>query len=211
MKKIVVIHSSPRGEQSNSTQLADYFVNFLQASDSECQIDHLNLWQLTLPAMDAVATSAKYAIMEGKALDSEQANRWQMIEKCFRHFYEADLVVIALPVWNFGVPYVLKHYIDVITQPGLCFTWCPEAGYTSLLAPRTAVIVSSSASDYGEGAGNEQDDFCLRYLSHWLKVYMGCHVECLSFAPTVHAPDLVARARQQAYEQAGVLASTMGF
>jgi FMN-dependent NADH-azoreductase len=45
-------------------------------------------------------------------------------------------------MWNFGVPYVLKHYIDVITQPGLTFSFNPATGFSGLVTGRPATVIS---------------------------------------------------------------------
>ncbi|OGK10273.1 MAG: hypothetical protein A2W80_08310 [Candidatus Riflebacteria bacterium GWC2_50_8] len=36
----------------------------------------------------------------------------------------ADIIIISVPMWNFGMPYRLKHYLDVIVQPRhlFCYT-----------------------------------------------------------------------------------------
>ena len=31
----------------------------------------------------------------------------------------AERVLISTPMWNFGIPYKLKHWLDIINQPGL--------------------------------------------------------------------------------------------
>ena len=41
---------------------------------------------------------------------------------------DADAVLIATPMWNFGIPYKLKHWIDLITQPGTDFLLRPGDG-----------------------------------------------------------------------------------
>jgi len=105
-------------------------------------------------------------------------------------------------MWNFGVPYVLKHYIDLITQPGLCFEWSPESGYIPLVEPKRCVLVSSSAGDYCK---DNQNDFCIPYLQCWLTVYWGYQLNHLTFAPTVASQEQVDLSRTKAYEQADAL------
>ncbi len=209
MKTLLLITCSPRGQQSNSYQLAEHFTQGLVSKHpDEWQIDTLDLWQQSLPQMDRVASSAKYAVMSGMPLTAEEQSSWEGIEKHCRLFINADVVVIALPMWNFGVPYVLKHYIDVITQPGLCFKWTPEAGYTPVVEPKRCVLVSSSAADYTPSSGNEHNDFCIPYLKQWLKVYFGYQADHLCFAPTVPIDTDVAVAKKNAFDQANTLITT---
>ncbi len=210
-KSLLLITCSTKGEQSSSIQLAQHFVAAMKDITAlpDFHVDHLDLWQQKLPELDALAVAAKYAVFSGEDLTAEQHERWQEIERHIARFCSADAIAIALPVWNFSVPYKLKHYIDVITQPKSCFTWTPADGYTSLMPARPAYILSSSASDYADGAGNEQDDFCLRYLERWLTVYMNCNVESVADAPTAHAPDIVEKARSNAYFRAENMAKEL--
>eukprot|EP00088_Acartia_fossae_P040070 TRINITY_DN41709_c0_g1_i1.p1 TRINITY_DN41709_c0_g1~~TRINITY_DN41709_c0_g1_i1.p1 ORF type:complete len:257 (+),score=11.18 TRINITY_DN41709_c0_g1_i1:46-816(+) len=58
-----------------------------------------------------------------------------------------DMVVIATPMWNFTIPYVLKQYIDTIVQPGINFNDTPDPEATER-AGRVLVVVSSAGSVY---------------------------------------------------------------
>jgi len=197
---LLLITCSTRGDDSRSTQLAWHFVEQLgvNADLPAFDVDHLDLSKISLPDFDEVAVAAKYAVFAGETLTPEQSRVWQGIEQHIQRFRSAAAIVLAVPVWNFGVPYKLKHYIDVITQPKQCFTWSPAEGYQSLMPEKPAFIFSSSASDYSAGSGNEPDDFCMAYLQRWLTVYMNCAVQSISDAPTVHDEAIVEGARNRA-------------
>lgn len=45
------------------------------------------------------------------------------VEDVIEQFTAADKYLFSLPMWNFGIPYKLKHYIDVIVQPGYTFSF----------------------------------------------------------------------------------------
>ncbi|NRB39394.1 MAG: NAD(P)H-dependent oxidoreductase [Pseudomonadales bacterium] len=209
MKKALVIKCSPREENSSSTQLSEHFVKNLKKNHSDLSIDEIDLWKEPLPAMNGHLLSAKYAFFENQSLNEEQQKAWGKVEHYVQQFSQADIVIIASPIWNFSIPYVLKHYIDVITQPGLCFSWSPEEGYKSLLSCKPAVVISSSASDYRKGAGNEADDFGIGYLQRWLEVYMGCEVTNLSLSPTVDDFESIEITRRLAYYDASMVAQTI--
>lgn len=184
MDKLLFIESSPKGERSYTSNLADTIITELLARDSARTVDHLNLWEERLPPMSGATVEAKYAVFAGQPLSTVQEAAWSEVAATVDRFRAADLVLLAAPMWNFGVPYVLKHYIDVVTQPRLSFTWTPEEGYRSLLPSRPAIIVTSSGGDYSPGSGNETHDYHLPYLVDWLRIYMGCRVETLSVSPT---------------------------
>ena len=203
MKTLLKISCSPRAERSDSRSLGDYFVEeLLIRSPKAWEVDSIDLWDNPLPELDSVVTSAKYAVMMGVPLNEDQKSRWQDIKSHFERFAKADAVVIALPMWNFGVPYILKHYIDVITQPGLCFKLDEEGQYVPLVAPKRCVLANSSAADYALGSGREDNDYCLPYLEKWLRVYFGYEVDSLRFAPTIGPDADVERARKRALADA---------
>ena len=71
---------------------------------------------------------SKYALMTGQPLDEEARGSWVEIERAIEQFLAADLYVLTVPMWNFGVPYALKYYIDAIVQPGYLFRY-DEMGF----------------------------------------------------------------------------------
>lgn len=197
MKKILFVESSPRKERSITTEICHQLIEKLNCAH-DYEIDVLDLWREELPHMNGTNLAAKYAIFEGSALTAEQQRHWDMINDHVQRFASADLVVIAAPTWNWGIPYVLKHYVDVVTQPGLSFTWAPDTGYTSMLPTKRAFIVSSSGGDYTKGSGNEHEDFAIKYLELWLSSCMGCEVDIISMTMTALGQGAVDAARRNA-------------
>ena len=65
---------------------------------------------------------------------------------------------------NFGVPYKLKHYIDVLVQPGLAITFTPGVGFRGMITGKPAVAIYSRGGAYGAGSGFENYDTQSPYL-----------------------------------------------
>lgn len=88
----------------------------------------------------------------------------------FRRFDAADRLLFSVPMWNAGIPYVLKQFIDVISQPGMVFGVDPATGYSHLLAgtgKRAAVVYTSAV--WGPALGHEfGTDFQSTYFNDWL-------------------------------------------
>ena len=100
-------------------------------------------------------------------------------------------------MWNHGVPYILKQFIDVISQPGMVFTFDPERGYTGLLAGRTAAVIATSAV-YGPGRPPSfGSDFQLPYLRDWLAWAGIRHVADVPFRPNLATADAASAARDR--------------
>ena len=68
-------------------------------------------------------------------------------------------------MWNFGVPYIFKHYIDVLVQPSLTFSFDPQAGYQGLVTGKKAVAIYARGGAYGSGTGMEGYDLQSKTLS----------------------------------------------
>jgi FMN-dependent NADH-azoreductase len=71
-------------------------------------------------------------------------------------------------MWNFGIPYKLKHYLDVIVQPGYTFSFSPEEGYKGLMTGKPIATIYARGGAYGSGTGAESYDLQKGYLEHIL-------------------------------------------
>jgi FMN-dependent NADH-azoreductase len=146
-----------------------------------------------------VAAAGKMAIFAGQRHSREQAQAWRGVTAAFERFAAADAYLFSVPMWNHGLPYILKQFIDVVSQPGLVFGFDPATGYTGLLTGRRAVAIYTSAV-YGKGLPESfGQDFQQPYLSDWLR-WAGIEVAAeVAFRPTLVTADADAgRARATA-------------
>ena len=65
------------------------------------------MWDVELLHMNGVTLDAKYAISSGQELTAQQQTSWFALTEHIERFAAADLVIIAAPTWNWGIPYVL--------------------------------------------------------------------------------------------------------
>ena len=96
-------------------------------------IDVMNLWKDYLPEFEGYILEAKYARLGGRGFTDSQRDAFAVAERIAVRLALADRVLISTPMWNFGIPYKLKQWIDVITQPGLTFPVRSAQGYLPLL------------------------------------------------------------------------------
>ena len=168
MPSLLHISASPRGEQSESLAIARTFLDTLADSRPEIAVDTFDLWDGSLPAFGPAAVAAKMAVFAGEEPAGGQADAWHAAERTFRRFASADFYLFSVPMWNHGIPYVLKQFIDVISQPGMVFSFDPEQGYTGLVTGKRAIVVYTSAV-YGPGRPESfGTDFQAPYFSGWL-------------------------------------------
>lgn len=156
MKTLLHIIASPRGEQSNTLKIAQSVLSRFREQHPDGRIDTLDLFAEELPPMTLKATDGKYRLLSGKDLDDETRPAWEPILAHIERFKAADIVLISSPMWNFGMPYVLKHYFDVIIQPRHLFRYT-EQGPEGLAKGKRVIVVTSRGGDYSEGPARAMD------------------------------------------------------
>ncbi|NJK28566.1 MAG: hypothetical protein HC925_09240 [Coleofasciculaceae cyanobacterium SM2_3_26] len=75
------------------------------------------------------------------AMDDKQQTLYDELVRIFNQFNSADDYLFSVPMWNFGVPWKLKLYIDLLTMPNTLFGFDPAVGYIGLLKNKRATAV----------------------------------------------------------------------
>lgn len=207
MAKLLYIQASPRGERSKSVAVADAFADSYRTSHPDDEVDTLNVFEAELPAFDGPALNAKYAVLHGHEVTREMRSGWSAVEAVIERFTSADKYLLAVPMWNFAIPYRLKQYIDVLVQPGYTFSFDPEAGYGGLVTGRPACVVYASGGDYS-GPEQAQMDMQKPYMKAILG-FMGFEdIRSIVVAPTLAGgPEVAAERIAAAIDEAQRLAS----
>ena len=189
MTHLLHISASPRGEKSESLALADVFLNAFSETHPEATIEHFDLWDGTLPPFGPAAAAAKMAVFAGADPQGEEAAAWTRAVETFERFAAADAYLFTVPMWNAGVPYILKQFIDVVSQPGMVFGFDPIEGYRGLLTGRKAAVIYTGAV-YGPGRGRAfGSDFQTTYFTDWLHWAGITDVSDVRFQPNLATAD----------------------
>lgn len=202
MPTLLHIEASPRRDRSRSLEAASVLIERLRRESPDLTPDHLDLWAETLPDLHGDLLAAKYARLAGSELTADQAHAWRDIRAMVARLEAARTVVISTPMWNFSIPYRLKHYIDLVTQPGLSFSFDPVAGYAPLLTPRPTYVVLASAGDYRFGPSRGRPDLATPYLAAALSFIGLSAPRFIPVGPTVGSPEDVAEGLERARRQA---------
>jgi FMN-dependent NADH-azoreductase len=200
--RVLVVGASPRGIDSYALALAETVVEAYVAEHPDAEVDRLDAFSLA--PFGAQQTEAKMAVIGGVAVPDSAAAAWDEVLATFARVAAADLLVFAVPVWNHGIPWALKLFIDTVTQPGLAFAFDPATGYTGLLGGRRAVTAYTSAV-YSPGVAPAfGTDEAAPYLRSWLQFVGIDDVQEVRLQPTYPTPDLEER-RQRAHAEAQAL------
>jgi FMN-dependent NADH-azoreductase len=169
MRKLMYINSSPRGECSESRAIADEFLHVYRQHEPDVPVDLLDLWTEPLPVFGGKGVAAKMSVFAGEDPTGEPGRAWEAVRSIFNRFDAADDYLFTVPMWNHSVPWVLKHLIDTISQPGMIFGFDPESGYSGLLEAKRAVVVYTSAVYYEGATPAFGRDFHRTYFNDWLR------------------------------------------
>ncbi|MDP2645876.1 MAG: NAD(P)H-dependent oxidoreductase [Desulfobacterales bacterium] len=207
MAKLLYIESSPRKDRSASIAVAKAFMEAYRSGHPKDKIETLDIWALDLPEFDGETINAKYKILHGQSQTASEAAAWNTVVNIFRKFQDADKYLLSLPMWNFGIPYKLKHFIDIIVQPGLSFSFSPKTGYTGLVAGKPAVVIYARGGEYSSGDDARARDFQKSYLEHILKFIGFTDIRSILVEPTLAAPEVSQKARAAAIAAAQKIAA----
>ena len=197
MPKLLHLRCSPRAGSASSAAAEAFLAKFRETRPS-WDIDLQDLWRETLPEFDGAALEAKYARLGGRGFSDRERDAFAVIERMALRFLLAERVLISSPMWNFGVPYKLKQWFDLIVQPGLTFAFSPAEGYRGLVKDRPTIVILASGSDFVTGMNRGRVDMATPYLRDILR-FIGVHsVRFVAIGPTAGSGDQVKGAREAA-------------
>ena len=165
MTRLLHLEASPKGELSTSSKMATAFLDEYKSLNPDITIKSINVFDYELPEFGKTGALSKFAPLEGRERTAEEAELWTKVEKEIQLFDAADRFLISCPMWNYGIPYKLKHYFDIIVQPGVTLGFDEEKMvHVGLLKNRPAkLLVTRSSCQVGDYA-----DFQMPYLRYIL-------------------------------------------
>jgi FMN-dependent NADH-azoreductase len=207
MGKLLYVEASPRKDRSASIEVSRAFLDAYRTAHPDEPIETLDVWSLELPAFDNHALMAKYAGLSGTALTTEQAKAWDEIRRLAAPFLAADKLLFAIPLWNFGIPYRLKHLIDVISQKDVLFRF-DENGFSGLMKARKAAVVYARGLDYFSESSITPAaayDFQRPYMEMWLRFIGVTEISAVVVEKTLLGPAVDIQSRTEAKRKAAAL------
>jgi FMN-dependent NADH-azoreductase len=152
MTKALIVTSSASGAASVSNKLVDAYVTRLQAERGDIEIVRRDVGAGTIPHLTADTVAA---IRGEPGTEAEQAAR-NLSDALVAELADADLLVIASPMYNFGMSSTLKAWFDHVLRAGLTFRYS-EAGPEGLMTGKKAVVIQSRAGHYSDGGAAAMD------------------------------------------------------
>jgi FMN-dependent NADH-azoreductase len=150
---ILQINSSARREGSHSTRLADRLVRRLRDADPSAALAVRDLNATPHPHLDEATLGALFTPEDKRS--PEQAARVALDDALIAEIAAADVVVLGVPMYNFGVPAQLKNWIDAISRAGVTFRYT-EKGPEGLLKGKKVYIALTRGGRYRNTPADSQ-------------------------------------------------------
>jgi FMN-dependent NADH-azoreductase len=207
MSTLLHIESSPRKSRSASLEVARAYLEAYRQTRPDDRIDVLDLWSTELPEFNGDAMDAKYADLSGTPLSVAQQQAWANIRRLAQRLHDADTLLFSVPLWNFSIPYKLKHFIDVVSQRDILFSF-DERGAAGLLKGKEAVVIYARGLDYSMDSSTPAHsfDFQRPFMEAWLRFVGVTDVETIIVEKTLLGSEVDRVAREAARERAVELA-----
>ena len=207
MARLLYIEASPRKQRSSSIKVAKMFISEYQRTHPGDIVETLDLWNTSIPEFDGHVIDSKYVILHGLEHTDDQKQAWKAVEDVISQFTSADKYLFSLPMWNFGIPYKLKHYIDVIVQPGYTFSFSPEEGYQGLMTGKPVAAIYASGGAYGADTGMESFDLQKAYLKLILGFIGFSDLQTIAVEQTLSSPEVKDKLLEKAEDRAKSVAA----
>lgn len=151
MKKVLYITANPKEiNNSHGLSVGKEFIDAYKDNNKEDEVIIIDLYNILVPQIDKDVFNAWGKLSSGIEFDDlskSEALKISAINKNLTQFMEADKYVFVTPLWNFGIPPVLKAYIDNLVISGKTFEY-NENGPVGLLKNKKALIIQSSGGKY---------------------------------------------------------------
>jgi FMN-dependent NADH-azoreductase len=150
---ILQINASARREGANSTRIADMVTQRLLQRDPQARLSLRDLAATPHPMLDEAALGSLFTPADKRS--AEQHARVALDDALIQEVQAHDVLVIGVPMYNFGVPSQLKNWIDAIARAGVTFRYT-ESGPQGLLTGKTVYLALARGGRYRDTAADAQ-------------------------------------------------------
>lgn len=159
--KILQINSSARSSGANSTRLADAITNHLREAYPDATLAVRDLAKNIHPVLDEPALIALFTPVDQRS--SEQKERVAQDDALISEVLSADVLVLGVPMYNFGISVQLKTWIDALAKPGVTFRYTDQ-GPKGLIQGKKVYVALARGGLFRDTAADLQVPFLKNVL-----------------------------------------------
>ena len=145
MKTILQLNASMLSDNGQSSRLANEFVAALRKEEPDAKLILRDLARDPVPHLDADRFGAFIARPEARTLQQDAFVAYSDV--LIGELKQADVIVLGLPMYNFGVPSTLKAYFDHVARAGVTFNYT-ATGPVGLLTGKKVYIFATRGGMY---------------------------------------------------------------
>ena len=159
---VLRLHTSLFAEGSVSSQLVEDLTEALDSKIGQLNIVDRDFRSTPIPHLDGERLNALMTKEEERT--AEQQTAVEFADSLIDEVKAADVLIIALPMYNFSVPSMFKAWFDHVARAGVTFAYT-ENGPKGLLEGKKAYLVSAMGGVHEAG----QSDFLRPYVELLMK------------------------------------------
>jgi FMN-dependent NADH-azoreductase len=165
MSHLLHLDSSITGDASVSRRLTARAADGWRKAHPDGTVTYRDLGKHPVPHLDEAGGMARL-LPKDQRTPAQHAS-WELTEELVGEIQQADVVLLGLPLYNYGPPSSVKAWVDHLVAPGLSFDPETRAG---LLGGRDLVIIATRGGGYGAGTPREGWDHAESWLPHGVDV-----------------------------------------
>jgi len=151
MSKVLYITANVKPLQDSfSLTVGEAFIEEYKKTHPNDEVTYLDLFKNDIPFLDETLIGYMYRQIDENALDAKHTAQVKVMEQILAQFVDSDKYVFATPMWNLGVPPVVKAYFDNVAVVGKTFKYT-EHGSVGLLDGKKAMCIQASGGYYSSG------------------------------------------------------------
>ena len=162
MTTLLQIHSSLNANSGQSSQLATQFVSAWRNSHMDARIIQRDLASEPVPHLTAERFQAFLSKPEERS--AEQQAVLDYSDTLIHELRQADTIVLGLPMYNFGLPSMLKAYFDHVARAGVTFRYT-DKGPVGLLTGKKVYVFATRGGYYAGTAKDTQTTYIRDFLA----------------------------------------------
>lgn len=159
MPTLLHIQSSIFGDAGQSSQLAQALINDWQAQHPDGEVTMRDLAAEPLPQLDAERFQAFASTADQRSAAQQAA--LDLSDQLIGEVRQADMLVVGVPMYNFGIPSQLKSWFDHLARAGVTFRYT-ENGPQGLLENKPVLLIATRGGQYREAGLDHQVPFVIQ-------------------------------------------------
>jgi FMN-dependent NADH-azoreductase len=160
VKTILQLNTSIHSDKGESSRLANEFVAAL--NDADTRVIRRDLAADPIPHLDAQRFGAFLSKPESRSREQQAVLDYS--DRLIDELRRADVLVLGLPMYNFGVPSMLKAYFDHVARAGVTFRYT-DKGAVGMLTGKKAYVFAARGGIYAGTALDTQTAYVRDFLA----------------------------------------------